>query len=369
MQKKTKCAIVSIMAVTIFSALISFSVWAYVGPCDWIGRLDFEPPPVIPYPQEIPNKPSNDTISTFAIVGDTQRTSFGECAIGREVNDDETRSIIREISNTPAKFLVSLGDMVFDGGNEKHWQYFDWTIMPLREIKMPILPILGNHEYWGNRAAARNFVEERFQNIRNRTWYSKQNGPLGMVFVNSNHKEMSKIMWEDQMNWLTSLMTEWDLNSGIKGILLFAHHPPYTNSIVVSSDTKIRNDIVKRFCETKKSLAMVTGHAHGYERFENVDEPISCSNQYKFNSSLTNLDIGGLRDQSVQFVVSGGGGGPRPNRLREDYKDSYTGSSPRPFNFLLVVPSIDGIEIAVQGLRKNETRTHSLEEIYLKFIE
>ena len=114
---------------------------------------------------------------------------------------------------------------------------------------------------------------------------------------------------------------------------------------------------------------MVTGHAHGYERFENVDEPLSCSNQYKFNSSLTNKNIGVLRVQSVQFVVSGGGGGPRPNRLREDYKDSYTGPSPRPFNFLLVEPSIDGIKIAVHGLRKNETRTHNLEDIDLKFIE
>ena len=369
MQRKTKCAIILAMAVTILSVLVSFAIWGYVGPCDWVGRLDFEPPPVISYPQEIPNQAYNDTMYTFAIVGDTQRTSFWECAIGREVNDEETQSLIREITNTPAKFLVFLGDMVFDGGNEKHWQYFDWTMMPLRESKTSILPVLGNHEYWGNRAAAKNFVEERFPNIRNSTWYSKQNGPLGMIFVNSNHKEMSKSMWDDQMNWLTLLLTEWDLNSDIKGYLLFAHHPPYTNSVVVSSDTKVRNDIVKRFCETRKSLAMITGHAHGYERFENVKEPFSCSNKSKFNFSLTNQNISGRRVQSVQFIVSGGGGGPRPNGLRKDYKDSYTENSPRPFNFLLINPSINGIKITVYGLRKNETRTHELEKIGLKFIE
>ena len=367
MEITTKWVLLLSMAATLLSILIIFTSWAYVGPCDWIGRLNFDPPPVISYPNEIPDQADNDTISSFVVIGDTQRTSFWECVIGREVNDNETKSLIKEISVANAQFLVFLGDMVFDGGNEKHWQYFDRTMMPLRETKMPILPVLGNHEYWGNRAAARSYVQERFQNMRNTTWYSKRNGPLGMIFMNSNHDEMSNSMWANQIDWLKLMILEWDSKNDIKGIILFAHHPPFTNSVVVSSDTKVRNDIVRIFCETQKALLMVTGHAHGYERFENMDDALNCSINY--NSNDTHIKISNIihRKQAVQFIVSGGGGGPRPSELRSVYLDSFKGPSPRPFNYLIIESADNGIKISIHGLKKGQTRTHKLEELKLEF--
>ena len=355
------------MAISIVLSLLSFLTFAYVGPCDWIGRLDFDPPPVNAYPGDLPIQEHNDTISTFAVVGDTQRTSFWECIIGREVNDNETKLIIKNIAESKMRFVVFLGDMVFDGGNEKHWQYFDRTIMPLREATLPILPVLGNHEYWGNRAAAKNYVEERFKNFQDKTWYSKQNGPLGMIFVNSNHNEMSTTMWNEQINWLKALISVWDFKNDIKGVILFAHHPPYTNSMVVSSDLKTRKDVVTIFCETRKALVMVTGHAHGYERFENVNDSISCSRHLNLNQNLTYKGINDFRSQPIQFIVSGGGGGPRPTKLRKDYLDSFKGPSPRPFNFLIVGSSEDGMKISVQSLNKGQNQIHELEEIHLKY--
>jgi len=357
------------MAITSLSMLIFLVTWAYVGPCDWIGRLEFNPPPVIAYPGNISNLEHNDTVSTFAVVGDTQRTSFWECIIGREVNDKETKLIIKGIADSNAEFLVFLGDMVFDGGNEKHWQYFDRTIMPLRAAKLPILPVLGNHEYWGNRAAARSYVEERFGNMEDNTWYSKENGPLGMIFVNSNHEEMSTSMWNEQINWLKELIVIWDLKKDIKGIVLFAHHPPYTNSIIVSSDIKVRKDVVRTLCGTRKALLMITGHAHGYERFENVNDPLRCSKQFISNGIQTNDTFSDHRAQPVQFLISGGGGGPRPSKLRKDYLDSFKGPSPRPFNFLLIRSGDDGINISVKSLAKGQTQILELEKIHLKYAK
>ena len=367
MQGKIKCFILLAMAISIILSVISFLTFAYVGPCDWIGRLDFDPPPVSAYPGDLPIQDYNDTISKFAVVGDTQRTSFWECIIGREVNDNETKLIIKGISESRIRFVVFLGDMVFDGGNEKHWQYFDRTVMPLREARLPILPVLGNHEYWGNRAAAKNYVEERFKIFQKKTWYSKQNGPLGMIFVNSNHKEMSTTMWKEQINWLRALISEWDIKNDIKGVVLFAHHPPYTNSTVVSSDLKIRKDVATTFCETRKALVMVTGHAHGYERFEDVNDSTYCSRHFNLNGNRTYKGTNDFRSQPIQFIVSGGGGGPRPTKLRKDYLDSFKGPSPRPFNFLIVGSSDDGIKISVNSLTKGQTRLRELEEIHLKY--
>ena len=367
MLRKTKCLILLTMAISILLLLITFLTFAYVGPCDWIGRLDFDPPPVNTYPGDLPTQEYNDTISTFAVVGDTQRTSFWECIIGREVNDNETKLIIKGIAESKVQFVVFLGDMVFDGGNEKHWQYFDRTIMPLREAKLPILPVLGNHEYWGNRAAAKKYVGERFKFFQDKTWYSKQNGPLGMIFVNSNHNEMSTNMWKEQINWLKALVSKWNFQNDIKGIILFAHHPPYTNSMVVSSDLRIQKDVVTTFCETRKALIIVTGHAHGYERFENVNDSKSCSRHLNFDGNHTYKRTNDFRSQPIQFIVSGGGGGPRPSKLRKDYLDSFKGPSPRPFNFLIVGSSDDGIKISVQSLIKGQTQIHRLEEIHLKY--
>lgn len=364
MEKKRKIIIFSICIVLLLMVLV-FVTWAYTGPCDWIGRLKFHAPLVISYSHNIPTLRKNESFMPFAVIGDTQRTSFWECTIGREVNDNETKLIVNAIAVSKAAFLVFLGDMVFDGGNEKHWQYFDKIIIPFRTAMLPILPVLGNHEYWGNRASAKRFVEERFPEVHNSTWYSKQNGDLGMIFVNSNHGEVSNKLWETQRKWLESLISEWNSKENIKGILLFAHHPPYTNSVVASSDEKVRADIAETFCQTTKAMAMMTGHAHGYERFEIIHEHSSYITPSTFNTSHIHKKPKDVHNQTIQFIVSGGGGGPRPNGLRTKYKDAYVGPSPRPFNFLLVQPSSDGAKILTYGLRKGHTRTHLMEEINL----
>ena len=357
-------------AIFLFMSLF-FLIWAYTGPCDWISRLDFDVPPVVSDPHVLPVSSNNETYYLpFAIVGDTQRTSFWECAIGREVNDAETVAIVRAIASSSATFLVILGDMVFDGGNKGHWQFFDKTILPLRHKGLPILPVVGNHEYWGDRAAAKKYVQERFPQLQEErtTWYSKQHGNLGLIWLNSNHDEMSSREWQDQNKWFKKVIDKWDSSGSIKGILLFAHHPPYTNSIIVSSDLKMRNEIVDVFCKSSKAIAMVTGHAHGYERFESVSEPKSCAKK-QLHSDLRQNDIGkdDISSRSVQFIVSAGGGGPRPRSLRKDYQDAFPGDAPRPFNFILVKPSADGVKFSTYGLHKGQTRTQIQEDITFSY--
>ena len=95
----------------------------------------------------------------------------------------------------------------------------------------------------------------------------------------------------------------------------------------------MRSDIVKIFCDSNKAMLMVSGHAHGYERFENVQDPFGCAN-------------------TLQFIVSGGGGGPRPKGLKKELKDSYISDSPRPFNFLIFDGFNNSVRISTHGLHK-----------------
>ena len=52
------------------------------------------------------------------------------------------------------KQLVLLGDLVFCGSSDSQWRSFEQLCRPIVEAGMPILPVLGNHEYWWTRSRA-----------------------------------------------------------------------------------------------------------------------------------------------------------------------------------------------------------------------
>ena len=235
----------------------------------------------------------------------------------------------------------------------------------LRHKRLPILPVVGNHEYWGNKASSQHYVTERFPLLRNdTTWYAKQHGNLGLIWLNSNHGEMSDIRWADQVEWYNGVMHQWNQKADVKGIIVFAHHPPYTNSIIVSSDLNVQNYFVDLFCRSPKAVGMVTGHAHGYEHFDHVPYPKSCVNPTNPSNRSANI-----KQHSAHFIVSGGGGGPRPNGLRKEYKDAFAGSVPRPFNFVLVQPmsGSGGVKMSVYGLQKGHEQTNVIETFDITF--
>ena len=46
------------------------------------------------------------------------------------------------------------------------------------------------------------------------------------------------------------------------------HHAPFTNSSLVGDNDYAQKNFVPPFMAASKTLAVITGHAHGYERFE-----------------------------------------------------------------------------------------------------
>ncbi|MBL7713888.1 MAG: metallophosphoesterase [Bdellovibrionales bacterium] len=273
----------------------------------------------------------------FAILGDTQRTMDVESAIGREVNEKESQSLIRNLAREKPEFLVLLGDLTNFGASSDEWELFDSWMKPLRDQKIPVLPVFGNHDYWGWDLLANRNMESRFPVLKPRHWYSQKYGYVGMIFLDSNYADLTEKQWTDQLAWYESELKKWDGDKAVRYVLTFAHHAPYSNSTVTSDDERIQKDFVSRMKKSAKATAMINGHVHSYERF--------------------------LID-GKSFVISGGGGGPRVELQKGQearHHDLVQGESPRPFHYLWVTLKPAGLQVEVRGFQKADPTVRTID--------
>jgi hypothetical protein len=112
----------------------------------------------------------------------------------------------------------------------------------------------------------------------------------------------------------------------ILGVLVLLHHPPYTNSFLTPDDRVVQRAFAPPFVQARKTLLMVAGHVHSYERFARAGKT---------------------------FLVTGGGG-PRvklvTGRRRRHMDDCFGGPPLRGFHFLMLTPLPTRLEIAMRGL-------------------
>lgn len=263
----------------------------------------------------------------FAVIGDLQRTSLAE--IWRESNERERDRLVREIAASSPDFLVGAGDLVFCGSSRLDWEEFDTLTRPLRDAGVPLLPILGNHEYWVRKTAALRNYFARFPHLSGRHWYSVGYGPLGLVFLDSNEKALGPARWSEETAWFAAEVSRFDADEAVRGTVVFVHHPPFTNSAVTHDEAHVQRAFVPPFLAARKTLAMISGHVHSYEQFT----------------------VGGKT-----FLVTGGGGGPRARlasgAARRHPEDVFPGPEVRLFHFLLCSPAEEGLQIEVVGLEK-----------------
>lgn len=312
-----------------------------VGMCAALG-LPLSCAPVPPATVLTRHLPEGEPV--FAAVGDLQRTSKLE--FWRESNDRERELLVREVARVHPGFLVSMGDLVFNGASGEHWARLDALTAPLREADIPVLPVLGNHEYWGSDSAALANYFQRFPVLEGRRWYCRVQGRVGLVFVDTNFDVLGEAQGQEQLKWLDATLAAFEADRSVRGVLLFGHHPPFTNSTVTGDEQDIHAYLVPRVHRFHKVLGYFSGHVHNYERFQHAG---------KF------------------FVVSGGGGGPRA-KLAEGEKrrhpdDLFQGPPVRDFHFLLFHPGADGLEVEARGLPKGGETFSTLDRFLLPWPE
>jgi len=264
----------------------------------------------------------------FTVIGDLQGTlGIEKWVLGREDNARERARLVPELSRSNPAFVVMLGDLVAWGASNGDWGDFDRQTDALRRAHIPVFAVPGNHDYFGGDRLRHYFA--RLPQLEHQRWYERRYGPLALLFLDSNAGRLRALEARRQRRWYEAALKRLDCDESVLGILVFLHHAPYTNSSLVSDDADVQSTFVPAFLGSKKTLIMLTGHAHGYERFER---------------------------NGKMFVVSAGGGGPRrPLRLDSRHPDQFRGPELRNFNFVELSLSRAGLRADVIRLPKADT--------------
>lgn len=271
--------------------------------------------------------PRGPTQGTIVVLGDTQRTTWMEVLVGREQNDAARVALIQQIAadERPA-FVVHLGDMVATGGSAKDWQYYDRLMAPLTALGIRIYPVLGNHDYWGDDEAALRHARERYPELGSGGHHAIRHRSLGLIWLDSNLEGAAA---SNQTAWFGRALASFDASPDVTAIVVFTHHPPYTNGKGRKPEPYVARRVLPPFFAARKTVAMMSGHVHGYERFQ----------------------VGGRA-----FIVSGGGGGPRVTYAvgaDAPFAPAYvTGTGVRrPFNYVVIEPLSDALRFTVKCLK------------------
>ncbi|MFO0981338.1 MAG: metallophosphoesterase [Planctomycetota bacterium] len=269
-----------------------------------------------------PHEPSG---RTFIVVGDVQRTLLAERLLLREQNDGARRAVLNEIAQQHPAFVIMLGDLVARG-DLREWQRFDAFTAAITGARIPLYAVLGNHDYNGDARALEHFFA-RFPELGGRRWSTIRLASSAIVLLDSNFAWLGETEQGAQHEWYRAELGALEQDAAIRSIVVCCHHPPYTNSMIVSSSQDVARAFVAPFLETEKGKLLFAGHAHAYEHFVHADK---------------------------HFIVSGGGGGPR-QRLRTHrwlrrHRDEFHGKSLRPFHFCRVTPEPDGVRVQMVAL-------------------
>lgn len=279
----------------------------------------------------------------LVLIGDTQRTLAVERLIGREQNDAERTRLFEAAARERPGAYFFLGDMVGWGASRRQWRAFDELAKGILSGGTKSLAMFGNHDYLGGRRSAEANLVRRFPGLRDSKWGIHDERDLRVVYVDSNRDVLNGGEWDAQAEWFRAELAKADADPSVRGVLGFVHHPPYTNSRATGDAKWVEDAFVPPFLASRKALAMVSGHAHGYEKFSKEDR---------------------------YFFVSGGGGGPRVRLLEGDRRrhvDLYSGPSPRPFHYLRVEARPDGVDLVAIGFAKGETAVEEFDRTFLRF--
>ena len=261
---------------------------------------------------------------TIAIVGDLQRTSDAESIFaGRPQNDVQRVAVLTAIADDKPDMILMLGDQVSTGDDDNDWSYFDGLMTRINSAKIPVRSIMGNHDYGHDKRHCVRLFLERFPYENELANGVVRLGDIALVSVNTNFVDMGHAAVAKQAEQYRSWLKELEEDPTVRGVIVAAHHPPYTNS-ALGANSGVISMFATPFYQASKTRMFLSGHVHNYERFITGDK---------------------------QFVVSGGGGGPlRPVDISESrpfQNDAYRSRyEQRPFHYLRM--SVGERELSVE---------------------
>jgi hypothetical protein len=211
--------------------------------------------------------PASDSLN-FVVFGDN-RTNHSPHA-------DVVRQILKE---QPAPtLLINTGDLVEHGENLEEWNTY-FQIEHDLLAKVPIFPAIGNHEdndplYFSLFRTPSNGTSDGAGR-----WYSFDAGPAHFAALDVVFSDVTP--GTAQYRWLDADLARSDRPFKF----VFFHYPPYNASTPHGPNLQLRVALENMFI-ARKVTAVLTGHAHIYERAEGAGTP------------------------PLEYFVSGGSGAP-----------------------------------------------------------
>ncbi|MGD0336747.1 MAG: metallophosphoesterase [Candidatus Omnitrophota bacterium] len=199
------------------------------------------------------------------IVGDSQR------------GHDAHREVISAIIKKEPVAVFQLGDLVDDGRSKKEWEIFNEITAPLRS-RTEYYPLLGNHEFNSG------LYYDNFQLPNNEEWYYVDKNHIRFIVLDSN-AQLS--CGSEQYIWFENALRS---GGGIDFLIVLLHHPFFTTAARHIPDERGLLPVIMPLLEKYRVDAVFSGHNHDYER------------------SFYN---------GIYFIVSGGGGAPLDDQVRQ----------------------------------------------------
>ncbi len=191
-------------------------------------------------------------------------------------------ALVGQIAKEKPSLLLVIGDLVHKGSVTEDWDVLKRETAPWRRAGIPVLPVIGNHETWGDPQASNYF--RYFPELKNRHWYTARAGNCYFILLDSELDAPASEQWK----WLERRLTR--LPSGVHYLFVVLHYPPYTRSAgsIPGGGHSARPEeegLAKMLEDRQKALGIpiivLSGHVHNYERYVH---------------------------DGVTYIVSGGGG-------------------------------------------------------------
>ena len=273
----------------------------------------------------LPSEDQSKDVSKFSFVlyGDTRGGQDGVA-----LQSDHSRVIegilgqIKSLQGTdsPARFILQTGDAVAHGADPHEWNV---SFVPLidrlvQEGGIPYFFVPGNHDV---STATRVDAPSRQAGLRNvldavqllippegspsrLAGYSTYSFGYGNTFVIGFDSLVAND--DKQYVWIKGQLEKLDRKRYVS-ILVFCHHSPFSSgphSLHLDEPTRVLRSRYLPLFQAHHVRAMLTGHEHLYEHWVE---------HYTDNTGLHRMD----------FIVSGGGGAPIYDYMREPNLDDY----------------------------------------------
>jgi predicted phosphodiesterase len=205
--------------------------------------------------------------STFIVIGDSRS--------GDSIYTDIVHTITSSLSSSGC--LIHVGDMIEGAGHRDQWTHFLQMTAPVATV-MPWYAVIGNHDV--NSVASQQLYQEVMNLPGNELYYSFDLFDSHFIILDTEVPGAVGGIVGDQLTWLKQELQTYA--GSAQYLFVFTHRPVYPQGHYRGHDLANADELHQLFTQYGVDIVF-SGHEHQYYTF---------------------------RKDSVQYVVTGGGGAP-----------------------------------------------------------